>query len=178
MAWLHMHRHTIPLTSSLPSQLRNSNLDEYDACEFWGGGESLPAVAERLSGGGLSPAAESGGGSLSSASEVVMFAPSAAKEEVVYDSGLLGHNLVVLAQTMDDENPAVEVQRRRDEEVKISVTQVEVPEGGETQLWVRNHGETARWDRIDASGAVIQSVPASAEDVDPPPYSAPWSRKR
>ena len=55
LAWLHMYRHTIPQTATLPSQLRNSNLDEYGAFEFWGGGECLPAVAERLSGGGLVP---------------------------------------------------------------------------------------------------------------------------
>ena len=134
-------------------------------------GNLSPRSQEGLAVGGVPPAAESGGGSLSSASEVVMFAPPAAREEVVYDSGPLGHSLVVLAQTMDDENPAVEEQRRREEEeVKISSTIVEVPEGGETQLWLRNLGETARWDRLDASGAVIQSVPASAEDVDPPPF--------
>ena len=50
-------------------------------------------------------------------------------------------------------------------------THIEIPEGGETQQWVRNLGETARWDRIDISGAVVESVPASAEDVDPPPYA-------
>ena len=55
VAWFHMFRHTIPQTVSLPIELHNSDLDTYDAFEFWGGGESIPAVAELLSGGGLVP---------------------------------------------------------------------------------------------------------------------------
>ena len=91
----------------------------------------------------------------------------------MYDSDPLGQSLVELAQTMDDDNPAPDEQcRREEEEAIVSTTTVEIPEGGETQLWLHNLGDTARWDRIDASGDVLQSVPASADDLDPLPFTA------
>ena len=104
------------LTATLPNQPRNSSLDEYDAFAFWPGGESIPAVAERLGGGGLSPAAESGSGSLSSASEVVTFTPATMMETDAPATASLGQSLAALALTMDDDSPGEAEQRRRDEE--------------------------------------------------------------
>ena len=160
VAWLHMHRHTVPLTVTLPSQLRNSSLDEYDAFAFWPGGESIPAVAERLGGGGLSPAAGSGGGSLSSASEVITFTQPTMMETAVPAAASLGQSLAALAQTMDDDSPGEAEQRRRnEEEEKVATTTIEVPEGGETQTWVRNLGDTARWDRYNDEGVMVSLFP-------------------
>ena len=108
---------------------------------------------------------------MSSASEVVTLAPTAMMETAVPAAASLGQSLAELALTMDDDSPGVDERRRRDEEeVRITTTTVEVPEGGETQLWVRNLGDTARWDRIDDSGVVVQSIPSAAADIDPPPF--------
>ena len=44
VAWLHMYRHSISQRASLPISVRSSSLDTYDAFEFWGGEELIPAV--------------------------------------------------------------------------------------------------------------------------------------
>ena len=105
---------------------------------------------------------------MSSASKTVVYVPAATTEAIEYNSGPLGRSLVALAQTLDTDDPIEDEQFRRDEmEIKLSVTQVEIPEGGETQLWVRNLGDTARWDRINDEGVVVRSIPAAPADIDP-----------